>query len=346
VTAVAAAVPAATRPGLAPARLAALMEDAVHRVRLDLRGAVVVTEAASGPYVVTPLLAALAGADRVVAVTRSSRHGSVADVGRATEALARFLGVADRIRVRTGLPPDDLARADVVTNSGHVRPIDARMVSQLRPAAVVPLMFEAWEVQAGRFDVDLDALRARGIAFAGTNERHPAVDVFSYLGLMAVRLLVDAGVAPYAATVGLLCDNPFRDHLVRGLRGIGASVVVADTADGLDSDARLDAVVVALRPRGVPVLTRADAAVLGRRWPGVVVAQFWGDLDRAALAAAGVACWPPLPPPPGHMGVLPSDVGPEPIVRLQAGGLKVGQVLRVPPRARTAADRGFLDELA
>jgi hypothetical protein len=27
------------------------------------------------------------------------------------------------------------------------------------------------------------------------------------------------------------------------------------------------------------------------------------------------------------MGILPSAVGPEPIVRLQAGGLKVGQVL-------------------
>ena len=27
------------------------------------------------------------------------------------------------------------------------------------------------------------------------------------------------------------------------------------------------------------------------------------------------------------MGVLPSAVGPEPVVRLQAGGLKVGEVL-------------------
>jgi hypothetical protein len=333
------------RPGLAPARLAALMEDAVARTRLDLRGAVVLTEAASGPYVVTPLLAALAGADHVVAVTRSSRHGSVAEVGMATDALARLVGVADRVRVKTEALPDDLARADVVTNSGHLRPIDARMIAMMRPDAVVPLMFEAWEVQAGRFDVDLDALRERGIAFAGTNERHPAVDVFSYLGLMAVRQLLDAGVAPYGAAIGLLCDNPFRDHLVRGLAASGAAVEVAATAGELRSAHRLDAVVVALRPRGGPVLTGADAATLGRRWPGVVVAQFWGDLDRAGLAAAGVPCWPALPPAPGHMGVLPSEVGPEPIVRLQAGGLKVGQVLRLPPAARTPADREFLDEL-
>jgi hypothetical protein len=37
--------------------------------------------------------------------------------------------------------------------------------------------------------------------------------------------------------------------------------------------------------------------------------------------------WPAETPRPGHMGILPSALGPEPIVRLQSGGLKVGQVL-------------------
>jgi hypothetical protein len=55
--------------------------------------------------------------------------------------------------------------------------------------------------------------------------------------------------------------------------------------------------------------------------------QYWGDADREALAAAGVPVWPPRPPRAGNMGVLPSAVGPEPIVRLQSGGLKVGEVL-------------------
>jgi len=27
------------------------------------------------------------------------------------------------------------------------------------------------------------------------------------------------------------------------------------------------------------------------------------------------------------MGILPSDIGPEPIIRLQTGGLKVGEIL-------------------
>jgi hypothetical protein len=321
------------------------MTEAVERCRLDLTGGAVLTEAASGPYVVTPLLAALAGADQVVALTRTTRHGRAEDVAVATETLARYLGVGDRVRVTTSLARDDVTRADVVTNSGHLRPIDAGMVDLMRPTAVVPLMFEAWEVQAGRFDVDLDALRSRGIAFAGTNERHPAVDVFSYLGLMAVKQLLDAGVSAHGAGIGVLCDNPFREYLVRGLLGAGADVTVGESVTDLDGGRRLDAVVVAMRPRGAPVLDWCDAVELAARWPGAVVTQFWGDLDREELAAADLGCWPPQPPAPGHMGVLPADVGPESTVRLQAGGLKVGQVLLTPAAMRTAADREFLDEL-
>jgi hypothetical protein len=45
------------------------------------------------------------------------------------------------------------------------------------------------------------------------------------------------------------------------------------------------------------------------------------------------------------MGVLPSRVGPEPIVRLQAGGLKVAQVLRMAEDLRSPEDLEFVDEL-
>ena len=114
--------------------------------------------------------------------------------------------------------------ADVVTNSGHIRPIDARVINWMRPSAVVTLMFEAWEIDIGHDDVDLAALRARGIRFEGTNERHPAVDVFSYLGPMAVALLTQAGVSTYASRLLLVCDNPFMPYLQGGLERSGATV--------------------------------------------------------------------------------------------------------------------------
>lgn len=311
---------------------------------LDLSGATVVTEAATGAYVVTPVIAALAGASSVTAVTRSTRYGTVDEVRAQTFELAEFVGVAPRIDVVERLTPDVIGSADIVTNSGHVRPIDATIVSRMRSTCVVPLMFETWEIDAGRIDVDLDALRRRGIRFAGTNERHPAVDVFSFLGSMAVKLLTDAQIAVYGSRLLLLCDNPFQAYLERGLTSAGATVVGRDAFSVDDLSAELDAVVVAMTPRDGVVVTTDDLRDLAERAPGTLLAQFWGDVERSECDRLGIRCAPAEAPGHGHMGVLPSAIGPEPIVRLQAGGLKVASVLHRAEHTWTDDDRRFLDE--
>jgi hypothetical protein len=331
------------RPGLRPERLLRLARQAVDATGLDLDGANVLTEAATGAYSVTPVVAALGGAASVVAVTRESRHGTVADVTRETCALAELAGVVDRISIVTRLTDEQLAAADVVTNSGHLRPLDACFVSKMRPDAVVPLMFEAWEIDLGRDDVDLAALRARGIRYAGTNERHPAVDVFSYLAPMAAKLLNDAGVAVYGSRIVLLCDNPFMPYLRDGLGRIGAYVSVAPSVAGAELDDDVDAVVVALAPTEKDVISAIDVERIAARAPGALLAQFWGDVPRDACREARIACVPATEPGRGHMGILPSALGPEPIVRLQTGGLKVASVLRRPTASWSDDDRSYVD---
>lgn len=306
-------------------RLCRLMLRAVHRLELELAGRVVVTEAASGAYAVTPVIAALAGAREVHAVASDSRFGTADQVLASTEQLAVAAGVADWIALlksKTAAPFED---ADIVTNSGHLRPLDRQTVARMKPGAAIPLMYEAWELRPQ--DVDLDACRLRGIRVAGTNERHPAVDVFSSLGPLAVKLLGDAGVDVGSSRLLLLCDNPFRAYIERGLRSAGADLATRERLSDGPIDERWDVVLVALRPAAQPVLTAADAHLLAELAPGTAVVQFWGDVDRAALSAGAVPVWPEAPPEPGHMAILPSAVGPEPTVRLQAGGLKVGEVL-------------------
>jgi len=301
------------------------MQEAVHRCRLDLSGLVVFTEAASGAYVVTPILAALAGARTVYALTRSSPHGTIDEVAAQTNILARLAGVRDRVEIVMEKRPENVARADIVTNCGHVRPVDAAMVDWMKPSAVVPLMYEAWEFREG--DVDLAACHRRGIRVAGTWEDHPAVGLSSYLGVMAVKQLFDAGLPAHGCNLLVLCDNPFRPFLKEGLVRSGARVAVQNSLSKAGRNAGRDGVLVALRPQAGCRIGAAEAEWIGRRWPGTVVAQFWGDIDRHALEAHGVRFWPPKAPALGHMGILPSAIGPDPIVRLQAGGLKVGEIL-------------------
>jgi len=330
-------------PGLNDRRLLNLMRSAVDRCHLDLEGAVVLTEAATGAYVVTSVLAAMAGAKRVFAMTRETRYGSIEQVRTDTLRLSRLAECASRIEVIDRLDSSVICTADIVTNSGHVRPINRDFVRHMKCSAVIPLMYEAWEFRES--DLDLAACRERGIAVAGTNERIPQVGVFSYLGVMAVKLLLDAGIAVHGSQILVLCDNPFAPHIERGLTGAGATVRIASNLSSAAADGSTDAVLLAMRPQNQPVIDRAAAKVIACNWPGAVLAQYWGDVDREALSESGIAYWPERGPSAGHMAILPSGVGPEPIVRLQAGGLKVAEVLLRSAHTGKKAGWEFVDEL-
>jgi hypothetical protein len=334
----------ATQPGLEPARLARLIESCVQQSGLDLTGSTVLTEAGTGAYAVTPVIAALAGAT-VTAITADSRFGSAAQAAEAALDLAERLGVRSRLTVTEDRTPSMFAAADIITNSGHLRPIVGAFADAIRTDAVLPLMFEAWELDHDRTDLDLQRLAGRGVRMAGTNERHPLVDVFSYLGLMAVTQLADAGVPAYGSRIALVCDNPFLPYLQHALAANGAAVSVLNRSEDLLGLPEQDAVLVSIQPTGTAVLAAETVRALAQRWPTVVVCQFWGDIDRDACSSAGLSYWPPSDPGRGHMGVLPSRVGPEPIVRLQTGGLKVGQILRLDEHQRTSSDREWLDVL-
>jgi len=337
--------------GVARGRAHALVE----AIRLDLRGLSVLTEAATGGYRVTAGLAALAGA-RVVAVAGDSAYGTADEAAAATRAFARTLGVEGCIEVVGEKSPALLAGADVVTNSGHVRPIDRLSIAAMKATAVVPLMYETWERRPA--DLDLAACVEKGIAVAGTDEEHPEVGILRYLGVMAAKLLLDHGVEIVGSRIALWSDNKFAGFIAPVLAGLGAEVLVAadddvelpwadgvrrvcalaDLPGALAGFADADAVLLALTPGAPPMIGREGrapvaAAALAAVAPGAVVAQYWGDVERDAVAAAGLRAVPAREPRPKHMGVLPSELGLTPMLRLQAGGLKVGELMA---RARLA----------
>lgn len=315
-------------------RLPKAIAEIVQRIELDLVGRHVLTEAATGPYVVTPVIAAYAGA-KVVAVTKDTRFGSVATVKRATMDLAGKMGVSDRIEIVEHITDDQIAAADIVTNSGHLRPLDANFVRAMTPGAVVSLMYETWELREG--EVDLDACNRNGVIVAGTNEQHPRLRVFDYLGILALKGLFQCGVPPMFSKLLLICDNPFCPFIAKTLVACDSSVDVlgphyCPNVEGVqkrsvDDPGIYDAVIVADTPVQQPIIGSAGAAKYTLEQLGTfdALVQVWGDVDRRCLGNA--MCYPAEAPSPGHMGILLSELGPEPVIRLQAGGLKVGEVV-------------------
>ena len=282
---------------------------------LDLSGLHVLTEAATAAYSATPVIAAFAGAE-VVAKAKDSRFGPVAQIRRETESLAAALGLNHRITIVEAVSDAQIAAADIVTNSGHLRPLDRRIIEKMKPGAVIPLMYEAWELRAA--DVDLEACRRRGTPVAGTNERFPAVGVFEYLGLVVVKAALGAGFSLLGDRCLVLSDNDFGAYVARAMRSNGAIVDVARSRDEAASD-DWDIVVIA----ATPPLAGGKLVSLGNLRASLYC-QLWGDADRTGASGRWL---PPREPSPGHMGLTIESLGPMPVLRLQAGGLKCAEVM-------------------
>src|SRR4051794_24916572 len=213
-------------------RLGRLCDEMCERFALDLAGLAIYTEAASGAYALNPILAARAGARRVYAVTRDSRYATAESVLRATREAAALWGVESVVDVAGGRPDAWVADADVVTNSGFVRPIDRAMVERMKPTAVIPLMWETWEFRDD--DLDLDACRRRGLLVLGTAESRPPCDMVGYSAFLALKALFDLGLEGHGTRTLLLGgQQTLAVAIERGLSGLGVPVTRFGAAGGL-----------------------------------------------------------------------------------------------------------------
>ena len=319
----------------------------VKALNLNLKGKVVLTEAASGSYIVTPLLAAIAGA-KVYAFSKTTSYGTADEIFKATQNYMNEYKNGDLdITFITELTPDIIGQADIITNSGHLRPLDKSMLQYAKDNVVIPLMFEAWEWRDA--DMDISYIRNRGFKVGSTNERHPKIDVFNYLGDMAVKQIFDAGVCPYNNNFLLLCNNDFGPYIAKTVSKLCSKLGVID----LDSNKNkydLDTIdwIGGFPEIDIPTEYKSCEAVIFTAYPftnewigskspilisdltsqmdNPYLLRFCGDLNVEDLSKSGIKYFP-NEVKSGHMGILPSAIGFDPIIRLQSGGLKVGESL-------------------
>jgi hypothetical protein len=318
----------------------------VNSLNLNLNGKVVLTEAATGAYVVTPILAALAGA-KVYAYSRSTYYGSVNEVFQKTKKVYENHGILLDIEYIDSLTPEVISEADIITNSGHLRPLNKEKLQYAKDQVVIPLMYEAWEWRDE--DMDLNYIHQRGFKIGATNERHLEVDVFNYLGDMAVKQILDAGLCLYKNKFVLICNNDFGPYIAKVVSKMCNSLGIIDKKENRQKYQFDNAEWIGDFPKvKIPEKYRDAEAVIftaypfNKPWIGSnsiieikklkegldhpFILRYAGDIDCQALDANGIRYFPKNVSG-GHMGILPSAVGYDPIIRLQAGGLKVGEAL-------------------
>ena len=300
-------------------RLISSIKRSVVRTNLDLKGLIVVTECATGVYSCTPAIAALAGAARVVAFGKDSSYGTFEAAREDMYSLWKTLGLSQNILLANDsldVLDDNLEKADIVTNSGHLRPLNSERIKRMKKGCVIPLMYESWEFR--HTDLCLQTCQERGIPVAGTNERHPDIGVFDYLGPIAAKSLFNAGLEIHGNNILLICDNDFAPYLEKTLKNLGANVMKNTYSDNVE----IDAIVFAHTPGKSGGKLNIQSFNLPKKVP--LCCQLWGDVDRSYFETKWI---PKKEPDAGYMGIKLSTLGVEAVVRLQAGGLKVGQLL-------------------
>jgi hypothetical protein len=211
-------------------------------------------------------------------------------------------------------------------------------VAALKPTAVVPLMWESWELVPGQ--VDVAACRARGIVVLGTDERCAACDMRPYSGLIGLKLVLELGLEVHGCRILLLGRHPLIGAPIeRALTAAGAEVVTfshpgeggrpyAELAahvagHGAGYDALLAAEQAAPRELVCPGGPLPPAGLIEAN-PAIRVGVLAGTVDAPALRAAGLCVAPAVLAPPGSMSYHASALGPRPVLELYAAGLTVG----------------------
>lgn len=184
----------------------------LNKFKLNLDGKTVLTEAASGNYAVTPVIAAKSGAT-VFALFKESKFGTYDEVLKQIFDLAKELNIRDSIFIIKSYNEIDLSKIDILTNTGFNRPINKIIIDRLSPNCVIPLMWEPWEFRPDELDIDYCA--KKGIKVYGTNESDNRLKTMNFIGYIVLYFLLRERRSPYSTSVLILGNKHFSIPIVK-----------------------------------------------------------------------------------------------------------------------------------
>lgn len=322
------------------------MRKAIEDFSLALDGITVLTEAASGNFIFTPLIAAAAGAKRVYAIAEDSIYGSRDKVKNDTLDFAEELRISNIIEVVFNKDPEIIKEADIITNLGFVRPIAKEVIRCFKPTAVIPLMWETWEYRED--DLDLRECFSRQIPVLGTNERVPSLRLFEYIGYVALKLCFELNIEVLRSNIMVVGSGHFGESIVTAFIKNCANVFWV--ANEKSQNEKLNALIKGSRLNDMDpgLLKNMDIIVLGEHKshdlilgrdgqmsfemlhklnPFVSIAHISGNIDLNELRHYNISYLPREIAPSGYMSVTTDYVGPKPIIDLHTAGLKVGEIM-------------------
>lgn len=312
-----------------PLRSINLINRAIEFNKLNLNGLIVFTEAASGEFIYTPIIAAMAGAKKVYAITKDSKYATKEEVKKNTMLFGELCGIKDKICVV--YDKQNICEADIITNLGFVRPIDKETIDMIKRNAVIPYMCEAWEVR--NEDVDIDYCKQKTINVMGTNENYSGLDVFKFSGPLALKMLFDVGVEVYKSKIVIISDDNFGKVIYDTLSKISSDVVLVRYLNEKNYDLlkNVDALIIADYTSNRCFIGKNTVGISAEKLKSlsnfITVIQFAGIVDIDDLKENNISFYPDYKVGNSRMGKTLAYLGAKPIIDLHCAGLKVGEIM-------------------
>jgi len=321
-------------------RMNRLLQTCISNFDLNLEGLTVFTEAASGPYLYTPILAALAQANKVYAIAVDSKFASATSVAQQTLAEAAYWQLENNIEIVFEKEKSKVGKCDIITNSGFVRPIDRKMIAWMKPTAVIPLMWETWEFRNS--DLDLEACKEHGILVLGTDESPPPLSLYSYCGFLGMKLLFDLGLEGLKAKILLLGSGGLGKEIFTFFQQAGLNVDWFSQNDPesfrytalpqyfAEHGSSYDGLILAEHQHDLCLLGSqglVSFASITEINPALCLGVIAGNINLEELKASGLHHHPPHIRPFGYVSYDTYQLGPRPVLELYAAGLRVGEVM-------------------
>ncbi len=311
-------------------RIEKLIRGSIEKLQLDLRDTTILTEAATGYYFVTPIIAAMSGAN-VITVAKSSNYGTAEAAFENVKRISDYFSVSNKILFTKSLISADIYRSDIITNLGFVRHINKSFIDSMHEKAVISLFCEPWEVRPE--DIDLTYCKKKQVPVLGTNEDAPNLDVFKNTAPLILKMITETGLEIYKNNFILLSGDKFGDVIEISLLRNGANlkrINPASTKIDLNTFKRLDALIIADYTFNGTIIGQNGLINLEKlkdSFPEAKIIHLSGNVSSKEIEQNKINYFPPKDGFAYRMSKTFSYLGPKPVIDLHTAGLKVGDLL-------------------
>ena len=138
--------------------------------------------------------------------------------------ISQYLGLENKIRVYDNLSSELIQQADIVTNSGLVRPIDKKFINSMKKTAVISLMWEPWEFRES--DIDIKTCWRNNISILGVNETNELMNCMDCAGDLILKILKINNLSIKNKNVIFVAENKSAFYIIEALLSVGVASLV------------------------------------------------------------------------------------------------------------------------